>query len=912
TPPRALPCVGAWLRIRASESLECGRARLVRGEYEEAARALEHAVQGATDRDLLAEARYWHGEVLYLRGEYPRADWAFRQVAQDAPRGEFGPWALHGSGWTALRLGDAVRAEESFRRLLSAPHPVPLDVWGRHGLGLALYSLSRWADAEKIWADLAPRRLPVALTRDLAFWHGDTLGRMGQAERAVEKLSGFTQRGAHALLPLAWVRLGWWQFAAGRPAEAAAAFRAFLGGPAPTVGDAALEREWAQAGLALALIATGDAAGARTALAALDARRSVLTVPIRIRLAARAVDNGQAGEALGAVQELLSGSLTGPVRAWVLVIKGEAHRIEGNRDEARTQFDLARGLQPGSETGRYATFRMAQMNFELREFGQAVLDLAPLLGVSAGPDLRAAALLLEGEAAYQEGDYARAANAYRRALVEFPGHSQTTVTRLALAWTALRQGQRDAALRQFMDFARDHPGDPRAVDALLLASELALDAGQLDRARELLERIVTAHATNPRAELARLNRALLRVRAGELGVAERELTDWIARAPSPALLGRAWAALGAARLASGRAAEAAQAYQRARDEGLTEIGRLGLGMAALLQERWDDAARDLTEARDTGTPAITAAAEYGLAVVAYHRGRRAEFKPTALAALQAAPRGPRAARLLYVLVGLAVEERDWPAALSHARRLLTEYPQDEAADDALERVGAAAAAAAWPPAWEAYALLRQHYAKSPFIESSRFAFARALQETGRSAEARRAYEEFVASSPNDPQALEAWLALARAREAAGDRKGAVDAFARAAQTGANPTTHRESFVTYARALSAERRWNEARLVWERLLAVSDAAAAVDMATSVGDAWAGQGEHLAAAEYYMTAAYLAPDSPAGRQALLAAGRSFAAARDAEAAAIVYRKLIIQKDVPADLAEQARRALAELRR
>ena len=39
-----------------------------------------------------------------------------------------------------------------------------------------------------------------ALERDLMFWHGDALGRIGQADRAVEELSRFTQGGPHPLL----------------------------------------------------------------------------------------------------------------------------------------------------------------------------------------------------------------------------------------------------------------------------------------------------------------------------------------------------------------------------------------------------------------------------------------------------------------------------------------------------------------------------------------------------------------------------------------------------------------------------------------------------------------------------------------------------------------------------------------
>ena len=63
---------------------------------------------------------------------------------------------------------------------------------------------------------------------------------------------------------------------------------------------------------------------------------------------------------------------------------------------------------------------------------------------------------------------------------------------------------------------------------------------------------------------------------------------------------------------------------------------------------------------------------------------------------------------------------------------------------------------------------------------------------------------------------------------------------------------------------------------------------------------------------MTAAYLTPESVSGYKALLAAARSFAAAKDSGAAAIVYGKLLASSDVPGDLAAAARRGLVELRR
>ncbi|MGH7393203.1 MAG: tetratricopeptide repeat protein, partial [Candidatus Rokuibacteriota bacterium] len=549
--PRTLPCVGAWLRI-ASESLECGRAKLGRGELDEAARALEQAARPGPEPDVVAEARYWHAETLYRLGQFERADWLFRQVVTDPARTGLGPWARFGGGFTALRLGDAVRAEDAFRRVLGAVHPVALDGWARHGLALALYAQRRWKDAEKTWADATARRLPAGLERDVLFWHGDTLGRVDQPPRAVEKLASFTQGGPHPLLTPGHVRLGWWSLAADAPAEGLKALRAALAS-APTSGPGAREREWAEAGLALALSATGDLPGARAALAPLDGRRSTLALPVRLRLIDTAVKNGPPPEALALAQDLLSGNLTPPVRAWVLLVKGEAHRAEGNRDEARTQFDLARGGNPQSDVGRHARLRIAQTNFELREFSQAVADVGPLLAEAVAPEMRVAVLLVQGEAAYHAGSYPVAAEAYRRLLVEFPAHELAPAVRLALAWAVLRQGQRDAALQRFLEFAKLHPTNAHAVDALVLASELYLAGGDLPAARSLLDRIVTDHGGHPRAELARLNRALLLLRAGQPLVAERELAAWINRAPFPALLGRAQAALGVALLGQGRA-----------------------------------------------------------------------------------------------------------------------------------------------------------------------------------------------------------------------------------------------------------------------------------------------------------------------------------------------------------------------
>src|SRR5207247_1436608 len=54
--PGKLACVGAFFGV-ASMALECGRERYTKAEYEDAAKALEQAVRGGSEKDLVLEAR---------------------------------------------------------------------------------------------------------------------------------------------------------------------------------------------------------------------------------------------------------------------------------------------------------------------------------------------------------------------------------------------------------------------------------------------------------------------------------------------------------------------------------------------------------------------------------------------------------------------------------------------------------------------------------------------------------------------------------------------------------------------------------------------------------------------------------------------------------------------------------------
>jgi tetratricopeptide (TPR) repeat protein len=910
-PSRVLACAGTWLGV-ASESYECGIARYREAKLEDAVRDFTQTIRLGADRpDLVRQAQYWLGESYWRLGRVELADRALAQVAPSSGRDGLELWALQSSGWSALRLGDAARARDAFARLLAARPPAPLDAYGRFGLALALYQAGRYEEAQKAWSEATARPLPPGLGRDAAFWYGETLGRVGQQyDRAASELGRFVAGGPHPLLETGRLRLGWWLLAGGKYATSAARLREAQG-----LGrdrNAADERDWRDAGLALALLGAGDVEGARGAARELAQRKSKLALPVQTRLLEALVAGRRGPEAEATAQEMLGGDLEAPTRAWVLLLKGEASRLSGNVDEARTQYELARTTAGASEIARYAAFRLAQANFEFREFAQAATEGAQVALSATAADLRDAALLLQAEAAYAAGEYAAADAAYGRLLADAPQHPQAPLVRLSLAWTALRRDQQVEAKRRFTEFASAYPTDPRRPEALVLASELALRAGDLDGARRTLDLVIAEYPTNPRTQFARLNSGILRARTGNLAAAERELVGWLAASPFPPLVGRARASLGIVLLSSGRPADAAREFQAARNEGVGSLAALGLGTAALGLSRWDDAERELKEARDTGTTGVTAAAEYGLAVVAFHRGQPGEFKKIATQALDAQPSGPAAPHLLYVLTGLAVQERDWTGALAQAKRLVSQFKTADVADDALERIVVGAAQGrAWRPVSEAYQLLRQQYPRSPFVASSQTLFAEAELESGRPEVARRELEPIVAALP-PADASRALVVLGRAREATGDRAGAVDAFARAAQRAGPAGLGRDAALQQARLLLEEKRWGEARRALEPLLRTAETGIVAEAAQGIAQTYQGEGNPQAASEFFMTAAYLAPESAAGRRALLGAGQSFAALRQPDSAAIVYRKLLAQPDLPAELATAARQGLASIGR
>jgi TolA-binding protein len=600
----------------------------------------------------------------------------------------------------------------------------------------------------------------------------------------------------------------------------------------------------------------------------------------------------------------------------VLLLSGELARQAGNAGEARDRLELVRSTGVAAPAiVQQAELRLAQIDFDAREYAQAQTAALALLNQPLADDLRAAALLLVAESAYWARNWDQAVASYSRFVSDFPKRPEAPAAAFALGWAEFRRGRLDAARDRWATFAREAPADPRAGEALLLAAELAAKAGDRTQARAMLDRVVGQYPGTEQAEVARVNRAILSLNAGRATDALAELNrvgPGSSTSSSP-YLGRARVAKGLALLASKQPAAAESELKAALGQGDDAISQLGLGVIAFGRGQWDVAARGFGEARDAGAGGVAAAAEYGLAAVAFNQRRTDDFKKLG-AELLAGPDDPATTPfLLRGMEAVAVEDKRWADARTLALRLARQFPRSDVTPTALAEVGAAAGAAdQWPLAREMYQTLAAGYPSSADREAGRVVLGEALLRTGAPADARRELETFTASAPpGDSRRPRAMSLLGEAQEATGDRTAAAQTYARFATE--NPTGKEApaALLGAGRLLQSEAgKWDQARPLLERAVKDGDAAVTAEAAYHLGEGLRAAGRNDEAAEAYMTAAYVAPDSVWARRALLGAGLAFAAAKQNGAAVIVYKKLLAASSVEPDLASEARTRLKSL--
>jgi len=593
-----------------------------------------------------------------------------------------------------------------------------------------------------------------------------------------------------------------------------------------------------------------------------------------------------------------------------LAREGDAHYQAGRVQAARARYEQVLTSPAVNVLRSYAALRLAQLDFDARQFGRARRATEALLREPLPLGLRGPALVLAAESSYGDQAYQEAAALYRRFLSDFPGYPEAPRAAFALAWSEFKLGRSDDARVLWTRFSKDFPSDPRASEALLLAAEVADRAGATEEARSLLETLIARFPDSAHADVAILNRAILAIRDGREPEALRDLSE-LARRGSPAAY--------AGRVRLPEATGSAPDRQPPPNGDARQLAALEQGALASYQpanenqEPIASGGQDGAAERPEGArpPPAGNALGNGAATGAPPRSGNGQFDQIA-PPLLAGPRDPATTPyLLHALAMLAAQESKWAQARELAGRLVTDFPGHAAVPAVLGRLGATAARdAQWPLARELYELAADRYPGSPADPEGRMYLAEALFHTGALPEARRSLRAFVESAPAQAAPARVLLLLAEAHQVLGEWTGALEAYARLRRDHPGSAGSPRVRLAEARALVESGRGEQARPLLREAIDRGDSRVALEAAYRMAETLREGGEHEPAVEWYMTAAYLAPDSTWGRYALLGAARSLGALKQADSAAHLYRKLLASDAVEPEVLEDARRELSAL--
>lgn len=895
---------------RAAALAECGVHRLLQGDLSGARQTLEDSLTRERRGPSAPMAYVWLGEVAFREARYEEAERHYRTALTLGPPAELGPYAALGVGWLALRRGDLAEAPRAFAQGLASRPPRPLAFVLQFLDGVARLLAERPRDAVALWDVVAGSGPPPQLAEELLFWRGVALARLGEPELARGALDSFLAAvpATHPLRADAIAQSGW--VALGRGA-ADDALRRFLWAAGSSPRAELIPQ--LRAGLVRAYLALGDAGRARDEARrlALESARDPLLPSVLMLIAEDAARRNATAEALDSYRHLLTLPLEPRLAEYVTYRVAEALERHGNVAEAERSFRTLRETGRVEAIAQRAAYRLGLIALRTQRPADARAEGEALLRASVIPELREAVLLLTGEGAARADDPNRAAGLFRLLLRDVPTSPRAAAARLALGWALLKDGEPEAALREW-DQARLAPDLEVAVLANLAIADISLRQGHEARAVEALRELGRLAPSHPLSETLAINRGILLVRTKDYDGAVQVLEPLVPQIKAPALQALVRRALGLARYDLGQFDAAEQHFAWAAYWAPAEPSNsLGLGLAALAQNRLSEAEKALGAARFAASPDVAIPAAYGLILAAAKRKDEPLFRERATLFVDRYPSHPYAGLLLYGLIRVALEQGQLDQADSLVKRLLKDQPSSEFVGDALSLLAAAATQERPALARQAF---REILARTKDGEARKDAWlglGGAALALGDGAEAQRAMEGFLReASPSDARSPEALALLVRAFDLQGRRDQtltATEAFL--ARFPGHPLAPAVQ-LTRGHLLLAERQWSAAQQALESARDTGEPAVAAAAHVWLGELHRARGAHETAIAAYLGATYLYPDTSWAARGLQGAAQSYLARQMPREASILLRKLASRPGVEPTLAQWARQALAKL--
>jgi tetratricopeptide (TPR) repeat protein len=498
-----------------------------------------------------------------------------------------------------------------------------------------------------------------------------------------------------------------------------------------------------------------------------------------------------------------------------------------------------------------ALLAQAEADLARGDFAQAQRHAEKLLEQEPPRVMRARALLVAADAAAGLRLHRVAAGRYAEILARHAASPEAPPAALGLGLAHQRQGDLQPARQAWTRLGDVYPADRRAPLALALAAEVASETGDLPGALALLDRLIARHPRTPQAQGARMTRAILLVRQQREDEAVREL-DALVQGDGVAALAERGRLLASLQTPPSGAAVAALPRSVATN-GNGGNGNGGHGAAAGGHDRLEHFAAAFLDTRDRAN----------------------------------------APYVLHGLVVLGATKRGWldPTVTTLARRLVDEFPTYPPAVPMLARVGAVAISMGrWPIARQAYESLLARAPATPVAESARVDLAEALLRTGDAAAAR---QQLAARSVRGADTARALLLQVEVSEALGDRRGALSAYDRLLVEHPRLARSSPSLMAHARLLEDTGEPARAGVLLKRVMDQASGEVAAEAAYRLARIHGAAGQHQAAAEWYLTAAYAVEGSRWTRPALLGAGESMAAMNETKEALAIYQTLVLSR-------------------
>ncbi len=595
---------------------------------------------------------------------------------------------------------------------------------------------------------------------------------------------------------------------------------------------------------------------------------------------------------------------------------GDPHRVEALYRLGLA--DLARNPQGAAEF--------------LRRAREAVDEGAPAPArIASGVDL-ALALALQ-----RTGDLAGAEAALVRFLLRHPDHPASPWARVALGWVLLKRGRPGEAALRFRWVLEENPPEAIRVRALYGQVRAAVARGEPDRALEVMAADALPAPWGPWA-WAEIGQALLEARRYEdaLNAYRRALERWQGE-------GRDVVAYmeGEVLYLLGRFEEAASAFDRIPQTSPLRAAALHRrGLCLLLGGRAREAARVL-EALPEEYPTYPDL-DWVWAWLGEARYRTGDLDGAADAFARVAGEGPARARALYGLAWVAFQRGRWDEAVRRFRRFLGTYPEDPARDEALLTLARALFnLRELRPALSALSRLEEQAGAPKYRSAARYYRGWMLARTGNAGAARTVLEALVADEPRGPYTVRALHTLGWLDFRAGAFDRALDRFRRVAASAEEPDLAAEARRKVADCLYNLGRFQEALRAYralpegpdalfgaglclvqlgdvEGLRSVAEAFEArypddergVDLLMALARALQERGDRVGAARVYERAARLAAQGPRGAEARLESARNLMAAGRTQEARKLLERLAGREDAVGlaalrDLAEWAGR-------